>query len=98
MDKNENGLCPVCNKEVKLSEIESHVDRCLFLNSDVKRSSVKRSSENCGGTSQGYQGQVESNGTPKRPKTLLGKDLDKDVDYILPEVRLYLLIITPSLY
>lgn len=33
-EQNENGNCPICNKEVPISEIVQHVDVCLFLNSE----------------------------------------------------------------
>lgn len=35
MDK-ENSTCPVCNKNFHVSEIETHVNRCLFLSSENK--------------------------------------------------------------
>lgn len=36
--------CPICNKQFPLDQIESHVDKCLFLNSQNDQgSSVKRS-------------------------------------------------------
>ena len=52
-----NSECPVCGREFKVSEIESHVDKCLFLNSENKDNSkfLKRNSEErkytCNGTS-----------------------------------------------
>lgn len=48
-----NAECPVCGREFKVSEIEGHVDRCLFLNSENKL--LKRNSDGkqftCNGTS-----------------------------------------------
>lgn len=52
-----NAECPICGREFKVSEIEGHVDKCLFLNSENKDSSklLKRNSDgkesNCNGTS-----------------------------------------------
>lgn len=33
-----SGSCPVCNKDFKLTEIEAHVNKCLFFHSNSKRS------------------------------------------------------------
>lgn len=32
----EKSTCPVCNKDFNVSEIEAHVNRCLFLSSENK--------------------------------------------------------------
>lgn len=37
----ENSTCPVCNKDFNVSEIETHVNRCLFLTSENQSSEVK---------------------------------------------------------
>uniref|UniRef100_A0A1B6C8Q5 UBZ4-type domain-containing protein n=1 Tax=Clastoptera arizonana TaxID=38151 RepID=A0A1B6C8Q5_9HEMI len=45
-NKDSDIACPICNKEIIRSEIESHVDRCLFLNSNTASTDQnKRSSE-----------------------------------------------------
>lgn len=37
----ENSTCPVCNKDFNVSEIETHVNRCLFLSSENTSAEVK---------------------------------------------------------
>lgn len=34
--------CPVCNRDFKKEDIEDHVNKCLFLNTQTERSSSKR--------------------------------------------------------
>lgn len=57
-----NTECPVCNREFKISEIEGHVDRCLFLKSENKDNSkfLKRNSE--------VEESVYNGTSPKRKK------------------------------
>lgn len=58
-----NSECPVCGREFKVSEIEGHVDRCLFLNSENNDNKLlKRNSDGKQFTCNGI--------SPKRIKVL----------------------------
>lgn len=59
-----NAECPVCDREFKISEIEGHVDKCLFLNAENKDSN-KLLKRNCDGKEQAFSGI-----SPKRIKVL----------------------------